>query len=503
MKTTVHTLVAIAALLLTVTSCHSQVGQAVRQPAVAGQFYPSGKAELSESLNGLFTAAVRPRGITNVLAIIAPHAGYQYSGQVAASAFNQIDPTKTYDNVFILGPSHHVGFEGAAVYTHGDYATPLGVVKTNRELALQLSRKSPLFVVRDDAHASEHSIEVQLPFLQRVMKRDFRIVPIVLGADGPATCARIADVLRPYFNERNLFIVSTDFSHYPAYNDAVVVDKATADAVLSNSPQTLLRTLDANDKKGVGNLVTSMCGWSCVLTLLSMTGNMPQCSYQAIEYRNSGDVDIGDKHQVVGYYAIAVSLKDLQKSQGFSLDPNDKETLLALARSTIEQYLRSETVLEPDLRSYSPALNVHCGAFVTLQEHGALRGCIGRFEPDEPLFRVVQQMAIAAATQDYRFPTVEPKELATITIEISVLTPMRKVSTVNDIELGKHGIYIKKGDHSGTFLPQVATETGWSKEEFLGHCSQDKAGLGWNGWKEAEIFVYEALVFGEHDVKAN
>jgi len=128
-----------------------------------------------------------------------------------------------------------------------------------------------------------------------------------------------------------------------------------------------------------------------------------------------------------------------------------------------------------------------------------LRGCIGRFEPDEPLYRVVQEMAIAAATEDYRFPPVTPQELGELDIEISVLTPLRKISSIDEIQLGRHGIYIKKGGRAGTFLPQVATETGWSKEEFLGYCARDKAGLGWNGWKDADIYVYEALVFSEQE----
>jgi hypothetical protein len=142
-------------------------------------------------------------------------------------------------------------------------------------------------------------------------------------------------------------------------------------------------------------------------------------------------------------------------------------------------------------------LKTPCGAFVTLKKYGNLRGCIGRFDASEPLYQVVQEMAIASSTQDYRFSPVELKEIPELEIEISVLTPMRHISSIDEIELGKHGIYIKKGNRSGTFLPQVATETGWTKEEFLGHCAQDKAGIGWNEWKDAEVYVYEALVFGE------
>jgi AmmeMemoRadiSam system protein A len=159
--------------------------------------------------------------------------------------------------------------------------------------------------------------------------------------------------------------------------------------------------------------------------------------------------------------------------------------------------VKNHTKPEIDEKNLSPILKTNCGAFVTLKKNGNLRGCIGRFDASEPLYKVVQEMAIASSTQDTRFLPVESNEIPELEIEISVLTPMRRISTIDEFELGKHGIYMRKGYRSGTFLPQVAAETGWTKEEFLGHCAQDKAGFGWNGWKDAELFVYEALVFGE------
>jgi len=155
-----------------------------------------------------------------------------------------------------------------------------------------------------------------------------------------------------------------------------------------------------------------------------------------------------------------------------------------------------------DTASLTAAMKTPCGAFVTLNEHDQLRGCIGRFGAQEPLYRVVQEMAAAAATEDYRFPPVQGRELDKLSIEISVLTPMRRISSIDEIQLGKSGIYIKKGDRAGTFLPQVATETGWNKEEFLGHCAEEKAGIGYDGWKDAEIYVYEAVVFSESEFLA-
>jgi hypothetical protein len=150
-------------------------------------------------------------------------------------------------------------------------------------------------------------------------------------------------------------------------------------------------------------------------------------------------------------------------------------------------------------KGYSATMITPCGAFVTLKEKGELRGCIGRFTSEEPLYQVIREMAVAAATQDTRFTPVTGSEIPGLEIEISVLSPMKKIHSIDEIILGKHGIYIKKGWASGTFLPQVATETGWTREEFLGHCSRDKAGIGWNGWKDADIFIYTAEVFAENE----
>ena len=151
-----------------------------------------------------------------------------------------------------------------------------------------------------------------------------------------------------------------------------------------------------------------------------------------------------------------------------------------------------------DISSSSPLtshLLMKCGAFVSLHKNGRLRGCIGHFGEDTPLHEIVAEMAGAAAFEDPRFMPLTTDELAEIDIEISVLTPMRRIKSLDDFELHRHGIYIRKGYRSGTFLPQVADEVNWTKEEFVGHCSQDKAGLGWDGWRDAELYVYEAIVF--------
>jgi AmmeMemoRadiSam system protein A len=232
-----------------------------------------------------------------------------------------------------------------------------------------------------------------------------------------------------------------------------------------------------------------------------MTENNPDVQFTHIQYMNSGDVSIGTKDRVVGYNAIAITLREKNRGANFELDKQDKHSLIEIARTTIEEYVRHGKIPTIDDRKLSAAVKADCGAFVTLKKGGELRGCIGRFDATEPLYKIVQTMAIAASTQDYRFHPVASEELGKIVIEISVLTPLRKIKSIDEIVMGKNGIYIRKGSSSGTFLPQVATETGWSKEEFLGHCAQDKAGIGWDGWRNAELFIYESLIFDENEFK--
>jgi MEMO1 family protein len=507
MKTFLKTSIMILLPLFFGSNCSSQedksgTGLIDRQPAVAGQFYPADPATLRSDLSKLFAKAL-PKQSGVVLAVIVPHAGYVFSGEVAATSFNQLDPDKKYDNIFILASSHRMSFEGASIYNKGDYMTPLGKVKVNIELANRLLKDYPVFNSRAEAHTGEHSLEVELPFLQYKLKTDFRIIPIILGTQSPSTAKKIAEALKPFLNENNLFVISSDFSHYPSYEDARMVDKITATAITMNSPDLLLKTLEDNDSKGVNNLVTSLCGWTSVLSLLYMTEGRKDLAYKAIEYQNSGDSKLyGDTDRVVGYNSIIVEKTgSSQEKKDFSLDRKDKEKLLEIARNTMEEYVSNGKIPAVDEKTLSPTLIQPFGAFVTLKKDGDLRGCIGRFEAVEPLYKVVQQMAVASATQDSRFPEVAPAEFKDIEIEISVLTPMRKINSIDEFQLGKQGIYMKKGYSSGTFLPQVAQETGWTKEEFLGHCARDKARIGWDGWKDAELYVYEAYVFGEKEEK--
>jgi len=466
-----------------------------RKPAVAGMFYPAEPDKLQQALERLFADAL-PRQCSNVRAIICPHAGYVFSGGVAASAFNQIDRNIIYKRVFIIASSHQVSFEGAAIYCAGDFLMPHGRVKVDTTFGKMLVGGNPdVFTSDGGPHLNEHSLEVQLPFLNYVLKNDYCIVPIVIGTSDPEVCKMIALALKPYFTPENLFVISSDFSHYPDYEDAQRVDTITKEAILTNNPENLLSTLECNAGKHILHLATSLCGWTSVLTLLYITQDMDSVEYSAIDYKNSGDSEYyGEKRKVVGYWGIAVSEKKNTNSD-FQLSGSEKKTLLKIARESVQSVVLhgKKNKLNPD--DYSSVLKTKCGAFVTLYKNGELRGCLGRLKGDLPLYKIIQDMATSVSIFDYRFPPVEQDELPDIEIEISVLSPLRKISSVSEIELGKHGVFMEKGEHSGVFLPQVASDTGWSMDEFLGHCSRDKAGIGWDGWKTAEIYIFTATVF--------
>ena len=473
-----------------------------RKPSVAGQFYPDDPKQLKTAVE-TYLGIAEPRKVQKVRALISPHAGYVFSGRVAASAFNQLEEDRQYENVFILASSHHYQFEKASVYCDGNFEMPYGEEKVNCEIGRKLVSDFPdVFTNEIAPHTNEHAIEVQLPFLHYKLKNEFQIVPIVIAASKPETCSRIAEALKPYFTENNLFVVSTDFSHYPNYQAAKQVDTATKDAITSNNPQILIDTLIENRKKRIPNLLTSLCGWTSVLTLLHLTRSDSSLHYQAIDYRNSGDErNYGDRREVVGYWAIvACQQADLNQNDEFYLTNEDKKTLLAVARNSIKS-LFGHDVNEIDLSRCSAAIYSHCGAFVTLHKHGQLRGCIGMIESENPLIHTIRQMAVSAAIHDYRFPPVAEHELEQIEIEISVLSPLKKIDDISQIVLGKHGIYLRKGSASGVFLPQVADETGWNLEQFLGHCARDKAGIGWDGWRQSDIYIFSAVVFSESEFR--
>ena len=475
------------------TSCNEQKTPVVRPATQANRFYTSNPEELSQEVDSFLALHSSRTTYQNVAALIVPHAGYYFSGNVAASAYMTLNPKKSYKRIFLLGPSHHEWLNGASVNSKVDYyATPLGNVKVDRETAQQLIDADSVFSYKAAAHAQEHCLEVQLPFLQRRLDEVPPIVPIIISTNDYSKLKRMAEMLRPYFTYDNLFIISSDFSHYPSYEDAYEVDTKTGKAIETGDVEQLIATIENNADSGKRNLATSACGEFPIITLMLMLNHNYEIKH--LMYQNSGDIDNHDHSRVVGYHAFAFLRKQISETE-FTLTDADKKQLKEIALQSIKDSLDSKPIARPTLHSQLSILNSKCGAFVSLHKYGRLRGCIGHFGEDYPLHEIVAEMARAAAFEDPRFTPVTREELDDINIEISVLTPMRRIQSIDEFELHRHGIYIRKGFRSGTFLPQVADEVNWTKEEFIGHCSQDKAGLGWDGWRDAELYVYEAIVF--------
>jgi len=471
-------------------SCNGQTTVPTVRPATqAGRFYESDARILSHEVDSLLARHAKDGTFDSVAALIVPHAGYYFSGNVAASAYARLNPEKPYKRIFLLGPSHHEWLDGASVNSEADYyATPLGEVKVDREVARQLIEADSIFSYQPKAHDREHCLEVQLPFLQRKFKEVPPIVPIIISTNDFAKLKQMAEVLKPWFTDENLFIISSDFSHYPSYADACEVDAKTGKAVESGDVGQFIAAIESNARSGIRNLATSACGEFPIITLMLMLDG--RCQMKHLMYQNSGDIDDHDHSRVVGYHSFAIVRGE---ERGFSLSEEDKRTLKKIAYESIKDSLDDKPISM--FNAQCSMLNEKCGAFVSLHKQGHLRGCIGHFGEDTPLHEIVAEMARAAAFEDPRFSPVSRGELDDLDIEISVLTPMRRIQSLDEFVLHKHGIYIRKGYRSGTFLPQVADEVNWTKEEFVGHCSQDKAGLGWNGWRDAELFVYEAIVF--------
>jgi AmmeMemoRadiSam system protein B/AmmeMemoRadiSam system protein A len=471
-------------------------GRHDRMPCVAGTFYPEGAETLTNELITYFSSVGNITKYPHVRAIISPHAGYVYSGIVAASAFSAIPSGHIYENIILIGSSHRVSFSGASVYNAGDYVTPLGKMKVNRKIADKLISKSEHFSFMPEAHLNEHCLEVQLPFIQHYFSNQPEIIPIIIGSSEYRIIREISLSLKPLFHPENLFIISTDFSHFPSWSDAMTIDSETREAILSGSPGRLIEVLQRHERSAVKGLATSMCGWTAGLTLMYLTEDLPDLEYVHLMYRNSGDIWQGDKSRVVGYHSFAIrEKKDKPRSDDF-LNKQEEKELIFIARRAIEAGLGIADD-ETDFMSTPEALRKPYGVFVSLHIGDELRGCIGTVSTNRPLCESVDKMARAAAFNDPRFPPLSKKEYENSTLEISILTPLNKIRDINEIVIGTHGLLIRKGNRSGVMLPQVATERGWSVNQFLEHTADSKAGIGKDGWKDAEIFVFKAKIIND------
>jgi AmmeMemoRadiSam system protein B/AmmeMemoRadiSam system protein A len=412
------------------------------------------------------------------MAIIAPHAGYVYSGQVAAYAYKSIQ-NKNYESVVILAPSHKLGFEGCSIYPNGGYETPFGIAQVDASLAADISAATGFGYIAQ-AHQAEHSVEIQVPFVQRVLPQA-KIVPIVMGIPKRATITRLAEGLKKAMTGKKVLVIaSTDLSHYLTKEEANKKDNETIALIREFNTDKLIRKCERREN--------IMCGGGPVATALLFAKD--KAGVKILRYSDSSEAS-KDESRVIGYLAAALVAKSVPKE--FHLSEQEKKELLQLAYATVNLYIQENKV--PVYKTQSENLLQNCGAFVTLKKHGQLRGCIGFIEPVLPLHQAVMQASIYAACRDSRFLPVTRDELDNLTVEISVLTPLKKIVNPNRVTIGQHGLVIAKNGKRGLLLPQVAVEHNWTRETFLERTCL-KAGLPKNAWRSgAEIFVFEAIVF--------
>lgn len=465
-------------------------GLPVRASVLAGRWYPDEAGALRKEIDGYLAAVPPVASAYPVRALVVPHAGYRWSGPTAAYGYNAVKG-KNYKRVVLLGPSHTAGFRGGSIAPVSAYATPLGMVSLDREACDRLLQ-SDIIHSFAQVHEREHSLEIQLPFLQVVLG-DFQLIPVVIGQVIPADVVVLADLLRPLLTPDTLLVLSSDFTHqgprfdYVPFKENVKQNVQRLDFAAINP----ILNLDA---RGFWHLLdqtqATICGRNPIQ--IGMMALPAQTQVELAHYTTSGEAT-GDYAETVSYAALVF------RQRADYLDRKEQKLLLAAARMTLEQTFaagKADAYTMPT-DVISERLKDSKGVFVTLSRNGRLRGCIGQLEHKDPLYQAVPATVLLSAFGDRRFSPLEAEELATTDIEISLMSPMQSVPDWKTIVLGRDGIRLAKQGRSALFLPQVALEQGWSIEETLQNLCL-KAGLPIDAWMEGCRFeTFTAQVFGE------
>jgi len=484
-------------------------GDSIKRPNVSGQFYPSRPQQLSAQIDDFLRQAEVSPGDAKVEILISPHAGYIYSGPVAAHGFKAV-VDKPYKTVVVIAPSHHFRLDGFAVWGQGGFETPLGIIPVDEDFAKDLIAQNDKFMVQPSIFEGEHSLEVQLPFLQKTLK-DFQIVPVIAGQPTFNLVQDFAKSLNKLMGNRQdiLIVISTDMSHFYDAETAQNMDRRTIQAVQD------LRVEEVWQKcQGRGGEM-ELCGVVPVTVALLLAQDRG-LDVEILKYAHSGQT-AGDNSRVVGYFSAIFypaknshphdsSAAEAQKLNAVAgvepLSREQKKILIQIARKTVSDYVQNGTFYKPQVTD--KRLHEIEGAFVTIRKKGQLRGCIGNIIGRQPLYQTVRDMAIAASSKDPRFDPVNPAELPELEIEISVLSKPQQIQDPEMIKMGVHGVIVSQGPfHQGVFLPQVATETGWNREQFLAALCAHKAGLPADAWKDprTKIEIFTAEVFSAADVE--
>ncbi len=478
---------------------------------LAGSWYSGDRQALTREIEG-YLAAVTGAPLPDVIALIAPHAGVRFSGQVAAYGYKQV-AGRQFSRVIVMGPTHRTAMPNqVSIPSSSHYATPLGEIPLDREFIARL-RAYPQFIDNPRSLIQENSVEIQLPLLQ-VALGEFKLVPIVVGQLDEAAAIEIAGILRAAIDPATLIVSSSDFTHYGPRFQYEPFGPGTAENI-RQLDMGAIEQIKAKSLKGFmaycGQTGATICGHDPISVLIAMLPENAQATL--LHYDTSGRM-VGDYEDSVSYASIAFTgqwtpgaapsvAPAANPQEAPILTEQDKKELLKLARDTIAFYFKHGR--RPALRdlgiTVTPGMQTVMGAFVTLKEAGDLRGCIGEIFPRRPLVEAVVEQALNAAFEDPRFAPLDADELPLIKIEISALTPPHPVPSYRDIVIGKHGMVLRKGVRSAVFLPQVAPEQGWDLPTTLSHLAM-KAGLPADAWKQgADFTVFEAIVFNEDEMK--
>lgn len=495
-------------MLIAVPGCAGNASPEVRPSALAGRWYPAGGPALASMIDAMLARTGAPAQVKEPLVFILPHAGYSYSGDVAAAGYaviRQMDPGV----VVILAPPHQARVRGCALSPADYFETPLGRVKADRTAAGELAKKTG-YSLDGEAHRHEHAVEIHLPFLQRIfgarMERGLPVLPVLVGeisdVEASALAVTLAEAVK---GRRPLFIASSDFTHYGKRFGYTPFRATGRDDFLRKQKDLDMGAIShilGKNRPGFSEYVArtsiTICGHNPIRLAMSLPAEFTET--KLLKYDTSCAVS-GDCDNSVSYAAIAlggVLAGDSGTGTAMGgLSPVDQVFLLQLARRNIRSLLnegRRYAVRESEVPA---ACRLKQGVFVTLKKRGGLRGCIGTVIAERPLFELVLENSYNAAFRDPRFSGLERGEFNDIEIEISVLTVPTTVTSVEEIEVGRDGLIIMMGDRSGLLLPQVPVEQGWTREQFLVWVCR-KAGLPDNAWRQgARLYRFQAQVFGE------
>jgi len=465
--------------------------------AGADHWFPGDGDRLGRLVDAYLSGMTVPMAKPPV-ALIVPHAGYQFSGAVAGKAFATLKG-RSYKRVILIGLSHRAPLRGCSVLRVEAYETPLGVIPVDIE-ARDALLKCSVVTEQAAAHQTEHSVENQLPMLQRAIK-DFKMVELLVGDLTAAQRSPLADAIRGLVKDGTLLVASSDFTHYgPNYAYVPFRDRVPENLQMLNNAaiQKIMQIDVAGWDAYLEESKDTICGRAGIGLLLKIVEPWEDVRAARVAYDTSGQ-QTGDWTNSVTY-ASTVFWRE-----GEGLSKADQATLLRLARDTVTTFLRTGRPPEADPVKYelTPGLKAQGAAFVTLKNAGELRGCIGHIFAVMPLYESVIGNA-GSACRDPRFTDnpITEKEAPKLSIEISVLSPIRRLTDLASIQLGRDGLVIGRGQRRGLFLPQVPTEQGWDRQQYLENLCR-KAGLPTSALKdpETEFHRFTAQVFGEEKAK--